>query len=82
MLAERLVSDGAILVFTGLGRLDHERIESVTSNLPRCINACDRLSLRGFVEAVRGADMTCLTEIEMDQVYKAGNQALAVKHRH
>ena len=55
-LAEKL-SPSHILLFTGRGEREEENITSVISGLTHCVNACNRLSWSGFVEAVRHAEL-------------------------
>jgi heptosyltransferase-2 len=49
------LSKSQTLVFTGKGEREAANASRVISGLPRCINACDRLSWDGFVAAVRFA---------------------------
>lgn len=53
-VVEELVGDAPV-VFTGRGEREAGKIESLTGNMPRCINAADRLSWGGLVETVRNA---------------------------
>lgn len=45
------------LIFTGQGERECANISSVIQGLPNCLNACNRLSWKGFVAAVRDAEM-------------------------
>jgi len=44
------------LVFTGRGQREHQAILEITRGLSNCIDACDKLSWRGYVAAVRNAE--------------------------
>ncbi|MDP8991097.1 MAG: hypothetical protein M3N41_13580, partial [Acidobacteriota bacterium] len=54
-VASRLTVDQAV-VFTGRGPRECSNVARVIDGLPRCYNACDKLSWDGFVAAVRQAD--------------------------
>lgn len=54
-VACRLSGDQAVL-FTGRGARESSNVDQVIGGLPRCYNACDKLSWNGFVAAVRYAD--------------------------
>jgi heptosyltransferase-2 len=55
-LAERL-SEKETLLFTGRGNRENANIEKVIEGLPNCISACDRISWKAFVAAVRYAEL-------------------------
>ncbi len=55
-VAEQLSLDH-LLLFTGRGKREEERILNVTQGLGNCINACNRLTWDGFVAAVRFAEV-------------------------
>jgi len=61
-LAEHLVKDGHLLLFTGVGPRECENIERATEGLPNCINGCDKLSWSGYLAAVRFADLLYCTD--------------------
>jgi ADP-heptose:LPS heptosyltransferase len=54
-LAIKLSRDGYRLLFTGAGVQEHAKIEKIIHGLASCVNACNRLSWRGYVDAVRQA---------------------------
>jgi ADP-heptose:LPS heptosyltransferase len=53
-VTSRLTVDQAV-VFTGRGARESSNVEQVIDGLPRCYNACDKLSWDGFVAVVRHA---------------------------
>lgn len=61
-LATQLVENGHLLVFTGKGKRDSNRISSIIRDLPNCINACDRLSYHGFVNSIKHAELVYSVE--------------------
>lgn len=54
-LAGRLAEDQPV-IFTGRGARESFNVERVIRDLPRCYNACGRLSWDGFVAAIRHAE--------------------------
>lgn len=56
-LSEKLLEEGFWLLFTGVGMRENAGIESVISNLPRCINGCDKLGWKPYLAAVRHASL-------------------------
>jgi ADP-heptose:LPS heptosyltransferase len=54
-IAESL-SKNTTLLFTGRGDMEARKISVAIEGLGNCVNACDRLSWRGFVAAVQHAD--------------------------
>jgi ADP-heptose:LPS heptosyltransferase len=54
-VASRL-SVGQAVIFTGRGARESSNVDRAIGDLPRCYNACDRLSWDGFVAAIRYAD--------------------------
>jgi lipopolysaccharide heptosyltransferase II len=53
----KTLSSRSVVVFTGRGRRESENAERAMMGLSECINACDRLTWKGFVAAVRHAEM-------------------------
>jgi lipopolysaccharide heptosyltransferase II len=53
----RMVSGRGVVIFTGRGMRESENAERAISGLSGCINACDRLTWKGFVAAVRHAEV-------------------------
>lgn len=51
------LSKSHLLLFTGRGDREESNVVFVMDGLKNCINACNRLSWNGFVEAVRHADV-------------------------
>lgn len=51
------LSERHVLLFTGQGSREATNIERLISGLPNCVNACARLSWRGFVAAIRNAEL-------------------------
>jgi heptosyltransferase-1 len=56
-LAIKLINDGYNLVFTGSGDNDSLEISSVITGLNSCINLCDKLTLTGYVAAIRSSKL-------------------------
>ncbi len=55
-VAEKISLDH-LLLFTGRGEREEERVLNVIQGLGNCVNACNRLTWDGFVAAVRFADV-------------------------
>lgn len=45
------------LLFTGRGPEEQQAIAGIIHGLPNCFDACDKLSWKGFVSAIRAAEM-------------------------
>ena len=50
------LSQSHVLLFTGRGEAEQQAIREVIEGLPNCFDACNRLSWRGFVSAIRSAE--------------------------
>ena len=62
LLAERLVNENILLLFTGNGSREHEKIERTITTLPNCINACNRLSWLAYLAALQHAELLYCTD--------------------
>jgi len=71
IMAERLLSDGHTLVFTGIGDLEKRNIEAVIEGKTRCIDACGTLRWEGFVEILRHAEIVYSIETSAGHIAAA-----------
>jgi ADP-heptose:LPS heptosyltransferase len=70
-LAERLLAQGVVPVFTGLGHDQLSVIARITSGLADAVNGCNRLSWHGLVALVAGAEITYSVDTSVGHIAAA-----------
>jgi heptosyltransferase-2 len=80
-LSEKLLEEGFWLLFTGVGMRENVGIESVISNLPRCINGCDKLGWKSYLAAVKHAHlMFCVDSMAGHVARTLGTRYVVISH--